>query len=136
MGNLSDRISVAVALIVIDDEVLIAKRNKNVHQGDQWEFPGGKIEEGETPFHALQRECLEELDIKILSAHPWMTQSFNYPDKLVLLDIWWVEKFQGNPCALASQELCWAKIQTLKRFNFLAANKMIIDRLEMSQTDL
>ena len=63
MVSSNNRIHVAVALILLENRLLIAKRHTDVHQGGKWEFPGGKVEAGETVFQALQRECLEELGL-------------------------------------------------------------------------
>ena len=87
---------VAVGVIISpDDRVLIAKRASHQHQGGLWEFPGGKLEAGESVAAALCRELSEELDLLVDQRllKPLMQVSHDYPDKSVVLDVWWV------PCA-------------------------------------
>ncbi|MEH6447638.1 MAG: NUDIX domain-containing protein [Oleispira sp.] len=71
-------------------KVLIAKRADHQHQGGLWEFPGGKVESGESVQVALQRELEEELGLQcsIEDMRPLITIPFHYPDKSVLLDVW------------------------------------------------
>ena len=122
---------VAVALIFADDAtaILIARRHQHLHQGGKWEFPGGKLENGEATFDALKRECLEEVNLNIISAEPFCKIPFNYDDKTVLLDTWRVTQYAGEARGLEQQELCWVKLSNLKSYHFPKPNQKIIDQL-------
>lgn len=89
-----------VVAAVIRDEVgniLLAQRPANKHQGGKWEFPGGKLEVGEAPAQALNRELEEELGITVLQAKPLIKVRHVYPERAVLLDVWEVTAFSGDP---------------------------------------
>ncbi|MDH5764964.1 MAG: Nudix family hydrolase [Gammaproteobacteria bacterium] len=125
-------IHVAVAVIVKSNrDVLIALRPGHLHQGGLWEFPGGKIETGETVYQALVRESREELGIDIQSARPYLKIHHNYHDKSVLLDVWKITEFTGNPTGLEGQQIKWQSIATLQPDDFPAANAMILRSLQL-----
>ncbi|MCV6622549.1 MAG: 8-oxo-dGTP diphosphatase MutT [Cellvibrionaceae bacterium] len=110
--------------------ILLAKRPDHLHQGGLWEFPGGKLEQGEEPCDALSRELKEELDIELLAASPLMDVSHDYGDKAVLLDIWQVNDFTGKEQGLEGQELRWVPLAELDQYAFPAANVAIVERLQ------
>ena len=112
-------------------EILIAKRPTHVHQGDLWEFPGGKVETGETLQLALQRELHEELDIDITQCRPLIRIPHCYPDKNVLLDVWLVEAFTGIPHGRENQPIAWCKPTELWNLTFPAANQPIIQAINL-----
>jgi len=94
-------IHVAVAVIVNEQkQVLIALRQAHQHQGNLWEFPGGKVELGETTELALTREVKEELGVEIAKATPLIEIRHDYQDKSVLLDVWSTRYFEGEPKGL------------------------------------
>ncbi|MBL4865955.1 MAG: Nudix family hydrolase, partial [Pseudomonadales bacterium] len=76
--------------------ILISKRKNNSHQGGLWEFPGGKVEQGETPLDALKREIDEELGITVSEARPLIKVHHHYSDKSVCLDVWEVTVYDGD----------------------------------------
>jgi 8-oxo-dGTP diphosphatase len=121
---------VAVALIVDTQSVLIALRKPEQHQGGLWEFPGGKVEPGETVLTALKREIQEELALSIQAAEPFMQIEHAYLDKTVLLDIWWVNSFTGQALGREGQEIKWCDVSTLGEYAFPAANAPIVDALQ------
>ena len=123
------QIHVAVAVIKIQDKILIAKRPKHLHKGGYWEFPGGKVESGEAIESALVRECLEELNIQPLSFTALQTIEHQYPEKKVLLDFWLVDDYLGVPKGLESQPLVWCRVDELKNYQFPEANLAIIELL-------
>ena len=88
-----------------NNHILIARRADHLHQGGLWEFPGGKVEKGETHHQSLVRELQEEINITITSASPMMQISHDYIDKSVTLDIWKVIEFEGNPEGAEGQEI-------------------------------
>jgi 8-oxo-dGTP diphosphatase len=107
-------------------EVLIARRADDKHQGGLWEFPGGKVEAGETAPTALARELEEELGITPTVFRPLISISHDYPDKQVLLDVWQVESFQGEAHGREQQPVRWVAADELQRFDFPAANVPIV----------
>jgi 8-oxo-dGTP diphosphatase len=106
--------------------VLIAKRPAHVHQGDLWEFPGGKLEPGETGEQALRRELKEELDIEVVATSPLIGIRHAYSDRRVRLDVWRVERFSGIPKGLQGQPIRWAAPDELPGLAFPAANRPIV----------
>lgn len=118
-----------VAAGVIRDakgHVLIAKRSLDTHQGGLWEFPGGKVEAGETAEAALARELAEELGITVTAARPLIQVRHDYPDKHVLLDVWEVGAFTGEPHGAEGQPLAWVAPEALRGYDFPVANRPII----------
>ncbi len=127
---MSDLIHVAVGVIInSQNEVLISLRHKSAHQGGLWEFPGGKVEAGESVFDALKREISEELDIVVKKAEPFKLIQHQYADKSVCLDIWIVESFSGEPAGAEGQPIKWQPINQLNTSEFPAANRPIIHSL-------
>lgn len=121
------RVHVAVGVISDGaDRVLISRRADHLHQGGLWEFPGGKVEANETVEQALCRELSEELSIEVTAQQSLLTIEHDYPDKAVLLDVWWVSAFAGEPQACEGQPLRWVDIALLHEFEFPAANQPII----------
>lgn len=118
-------VQVAVAVILSADEVLIARRPEHVHQGGLWEFPGGKIEAGESVEKALAREISEELNLTILSSEPLMVIQHDYRDKQVELHIRVVTEFSGEARGLENQPLQWVSVNLLQNYEFPAANAPI-----------
>ena len=131
---MSDVIHVAVGVIVgADQQILIARRPPGVHQGNLWEFPGGKLEPGESALTALQRELKEELDIDVVPERcfPLKKIFHQYEDRSVLLDIWRIDQFQGNPRGRENQPLAWRPVAALDPTQFPAANCAIINILKL-----
>jgi 8-oxo-dGTP diphosphatase len=113
-------------------EVLVARRHDHLHQGGLWEFPGGKIHDGESAFAALCRELAEELDIHVEAAAPLVEIDHHYPDKSVRLEVWSVTAFSGIPRGMQGQPLEWLAVEALEPANFPAANLAIIEALSTS----
>lgn len=122
-----DWLHVAAGVIVgPEGQILIAERAKHRHQGGLWEFPGGKVEPGETVQQALARELWEELNIHVGHARPLIQIRHRYPDKSVLLDVWRVESFTGEPHGREGQPLAWVCPEALVQYAFPAANVPIV----------
>lgn len=120
-------LDVAAGVIVAPSGcILIARRPPHLHQGDRWEFPGGKVEPGETPERALRRELAEELDITVEVAMPLIRIRHDYPDRRVCLHVFRVERFSGTPRGLLGQPLRWVEPDRLREQDFPAANHPII----------
>ncbi|MCX4028325.1 Nudix family hydrolase [Endozoicomonas sp. SM1973] len=119
----------AAAIINTSGEVLIAKRPDDKHQGGKWEFPGGKIEQGETVLDALTRELHEELAIQVVTANPLIQITYEYPEKIVQLDVWQVTEFSGDPIGNEGQSIQWVAKTQLFNFQFPPANRPILQAL-------
>lgn len=123
---------VAVAAIVNErQQVLISLRPEHVHQGGLWEFPGGKLEVGESVTDALDREIYEELGVRLTRKRPLIRVPYQYPDKFVLLDVWMVDAFAGEPRGREGQSLAWMDVDALSIERFPAANAPIIRALQL-----
>ena len=115
------------------DRLLISKRPDHLHQGGLWEFPGGKVDEGESALPALIRELREELDIETIEARQFMQLCHDYKDKQISLDIWEVIDFQGEARGVEGQECRWVTVADIVKDNseyqFPAANQPILKKL-------
>ncbi len=121
------RVHVAAAVIRrADGQILLAKRADQQHQGGLWEFPGGKVEAGESVIAALHRELQEELGIGVTAARPLIKVRHDYADKQVLLDVWEVSGFSGEPHGAEGQPLAWVSPRQLPEYEFPAANQPIV----------
>ena len=90
-----------------DGSFLLAQRPADKIWAGYWEFPGGKIEPGETPYHALVRELREELGIEVETAYPWITRIFTYPHATVRLHFFRVTEWRGELHPHEGQEFAW-----------------------------
>ncbi len=123
-------IHVAAGVILNGEgQVLLALRPKDKHKGGLWEFPGGKVEEGESVQAALARELLEEINLVVDAAAPFLVIEHDYGDKQVTLDVWTVSRFSGTPHGSEGQEIAWVKITDLDRYQFPEANAGIVAAL-------
>lgn len=110
-------------------EVLIAQRPEGKIAAGQWEFPGGKIENNETPRAALVREWREELGVEVREARPLIRVTHDYSDRRVELDVWCVTSCDGAPHARENQALQWRRPQELHTVNLLAADRPVVKAL-------
>lgn len=130
---MSQKIQVAVGVIKNSkQQFLISKRHDHLHQGGLWEFPGGKIELGETVVDALARELHEELNITVRSAEPLIRISHQYVDKHVLLDVWLITEYDGTAESQQQQPLQWLLSSELSNYSFPSANQMILKCLSLT----
>jgi len=135
--NDPETLHVAVAAIVDDAQrVLLARRPDHVHQGGLWEFPGGKCEPGESLQAALEREIHEELGIRIGTRRPLIRVPHRYTDRSVLLDVWRVDSFEGQPHGREGQPVEWVPVAELDDRAFPAANLPIIRALQLPSSYL
>ena len=132
MDNMPARVHVAAAAIFdAQGRVLLSRRPAHVHQGGLWEFPGGKLEPGESAERALRRELHEELGISVQAARPLIRVLHNYPDKAVLLDVWRVDAFTGTALGCEGQAIEWVSVAALGEYQFPAANTPIIKAVSL-----
>ncbi|MEM1155546.1 MAG: 8-oxo-dGTP diphosphatase MutT [Pseudomonadota bacterium] len=124
-------VHVAVGVILDDtDKVLITRRATDSHQGGLWEFPGGKVEPGESLDIALSRELLEELGLVVDHTEPLIEIRHDYGDKCVRLEVRLVRQFTGRAKGLEGQPLAWVAPEQLSSYRFPEANAPIIDALK------
>ena len=123
-------VHVAVGVIVDSaHNVLITRRSQGAHQGGLWEFPGGKVEAGESLVAALKRELQEELGISIGRTSALLDIHHDYGDKQVLLDVHVVWDYSGEARSLENQPMAWVSPQALTQYAFPAANVAIVTAL-------
>jgi len=123
-----------VAVGAISDpqgRILLTRRPDHVHQGGRWEFPGGKLEPGETLGRGLQRELYEELGIHVGRSSPLIRVHHDYGDRHVLLDVHRVTDFAGEPHGREGQPLRWVHPQAMDADEFPAADRPIINALRL-----
>lgn len=96
----------------------------------QWEFPGGKIEKGETPQQALVREIQEELDTKITVGDLIWTIEYDYPTFHLSMDCFWCEVVEGELKLLEAEDARWLSKETLYSVRWLPADIMLIEKIE------
>jgi 8-oxo-dGTP diphosphatase len=121
---------VAAALFDADGKVLIAERPPGKHMAGRWEFPGGKIQPGETEWAALARELTEELGVELQEGRPLMALHHEYEDYQVELSMWVVECYGGDPQGLDGQRLKWVRPAQLLSENMLEADRPFIEALQ------
>ena len=125
-------IDVAAALIFHEGKLLITQRRADDHLPNLWEFPGGKVEPGETFEHCLVREIREELDIEISVGELIEDLTHTYPEKTVRLCFFNCRLLSGEPKPIHVQDLRWIDLMELKNFEFPAADAKLIERLSSS----
>src|SRR5438876_1155385 len=107
---------VAAAIVNHDNQVLLALRPDHVHQGGLWEFPGGKVEPGESPHQALARELKEELGLELIAARPLIRVLHHYSDKSVLLDVCYADRTEGIAQGCEGQLIRWVDQSQLNNY--------------------
>ena len=119
---------VEVAVGVLIDgagAVLLGQRPEGKPYAGYWEFPGGKVESGETLFAALSRELQEEIDVRIDQADEFMVLEHDYPHAYVRLHICLVKSWQGQPHGLENQALGWLNIKDIDQLGAAGFNPVL-----------
>jgi 8-oxo-dGTP diphosphatase len=125
------QVHVAVGVILDGDHnILITRRAPDAHQGNLWEFPGGKVEGRESLSGALARELREELGIEIGRTSALLQVHHDYGDKVVLLDVQVVWEFKGEARPLEGQPMVWVSPRELIDYAFPEANLPIVRAIE------
>lgn len=119
---------VAVALVDRDNRVLIARRPEGKQLAGYWEFPGGKLNPGETPEDALIRELHEEIGITVSKdcIAPLTFASYTYPDFHLLMPMFVCRKWQGMVTGREKQELKWVRANTLRDYKLPPADLPLV----------
>lgn len=130
-------ISVAVGILYNHHgDVLLSWRNALKIPGNCWEFPGGKIEKGETAHQALCRELNEEIGIDVKNAEPLFSFAHEYESCRVILYTWIVNQYINTPQGKEGQMLSWAPVSHLHFFKLPGANHTIVDFLQTSKNPI
>jgi mutator protein MutT len=125
---------VAAAVIDAQGRILIAQRPVGSHLAGGWEFPGGKLEPGEERLAGLARELREELGITPRGTpRPLIRVRYAYPSREVLLDMWVVKRYSGEPQGLDGQALRWCTQDELDAVELLPADKPIVAALRLPE---
>jgi 8-oxo-dGTP diphosphatase len=114
-----------------DGDFLLAQRPAGKIWAGYWEFPGGKIEPGETPYHALVRELHEELGITVQTAYPWLTRVFTYPHATVRLNFFRVTAWSGILHPHEGQQFSWQLPSQVQVNPILPANAPVLRALDL-----
>ncbi|KHT27495.1 8-oxo-dGTP diphosphatase MutT [Pectobacterium carotovorum] len=121
------QLSVAVGIIRnAEQQYFIARRPDGVHMAGMWEFPGGKVEKGETPEQALIRELHEETGIEASAPQALNDKTFSTPERIITLHFFLVETWQGEPYGREGQESRWVSVDELREEEFPPANAEMI----------
>ena len=125
-------VRVVAALILNQDQVLATQRGYGEFK-DGWEFPGGKIEEGETSQEALRREIREELDAEIVVGDLLVTVEYDYPEFHLSMDCFWAELARGSKMKLLEHEAAkWLSFEQLDSVNWLPADIEVVKAIKQT----
>jgi mutator protein MutT len=126
---MSAKVNVVAAIIRRAGKILITQRFDKAHLGGMWEFPGGKVEAGETLEATLQREIREELGIKIQVDDEYLRTEHDYPAKSIRLHFFNCTILEGEPQPLDVADLRWVEPPQLSDFQFPPADAELIAKL-------
>lgn len=120
---------VTAGILIREGQILICQRRKGSWGEYKWEFPGGKVEEGEDPRESLRREFKEELAIEPEVGALLCRFQHRYPDREVDLYVFHVPSYTGELCNKQFENIRWARREELSRFDFLEADQTLIEAL-------
>ncbi|MDR9829450.1 8-oxo-dGTP diphosphatase MutT [Vibrio sp. FNV 38] len=103
-------------------KVFITLRSMDKHKGGFWEFPGGKVEQGESIEKAMERELFEEVGIRVTQQSHYQHLEYDYPDKSLKFDFISITGFEGEPFGKEGQQGRWVSINELGHYDFPEAN--------------
>jgi 8-oxo-dGTP diphosphatase len=120
---------VTVGILIQDGLVLACQRKTTAPYPLKWEFPGGKIEPGESPRTALIRELQEELSVTVEPATEFFRQEWDYGDQSFRVYYYCVRSFSGIPQNMAFEQIRWVKPETLLMMDILDGNREVVNKL-------
>ena len=123
-------IQVVAAIIHRDDLIFATQRGYGDYK-DRWEFPGGKIEPGETPQQALAREIKEELDIDIIVGDCLTTVDYDYPTFHLTMQCFWCRILKGEPVLKEHESAQWLSQDALDAVDWLPADRLVLPSINM-----
>jgi len=110
-------------------KILLTRRPKHVHKGGCWEFPGGKVRNGESESEGLCREMAEEVGIQVRRARPLIAIRHTYPDRVIRLAVWCVQDYDGTAYGREDQQLTWCRRERLRSYHMPEANDAVVNAL-------
>jgi len=126
---------VTAGIFVDGNQVLIAQRKRMDKFGFRWEFPGGKVSEGESPEEGLKRELYEEFKVDVVVGSFLMESKHDFEEEVIELLAYWVDSFCGEFVLNSHEQIRWVPVKDLDKFDFLDADKPIVRKL-MSDEDV
>ena len=123
-------IDVAAGILLSDGGVLVSERKHDPAFPGLWEFPGGKVDPGESRDDALRRELTEELGIEICRHRLFVSLEHTYPDRQVRIDFFLVTRWLGEPVGREGQALRWVPLEQLSADALLPADAPVVERLK------
>lgn len=129
MPDEAQPVLVAAGIIIDRDRILICQRPRSDPYGLQWEFPGGKVQPGESLQDCLRRELAEELSIDADIGREVFRARHRYPDRWVEVTFFLVPSFHGIPRNQVFESITWSERQRLPEYNFLEADREIVARI-------
>ena len=127
-------IRVVAAVIRKEDSVFATQRGYGAYK-DWWEFPGGKIEPGETPQAALVREIREELETTVAVDGFLATVEYDYPEFHLSMDCFWCRIEEGALTLLEHEAARWLPLGALRQVNWLPADVLVVEAIEKQQAN-
>ena len=127
-------IRVVAAVIRKEDSVFATQRGYGAYK-DWWEFPGGKIEPGETPQAALVREIREELETTVAVDGFLTTVEYDYPEFHLSMDCFWCRIEEGALTLLEHEAARWLPLGALRQVNWLPADILVVEAIEKQQAN-
>jgi 8-oxo-dGTP diphosphatase len=128
-NEVKNMLVVCAAIIHKDNKVLIAQRKEGDTHALLWEFPGGKVEEGESPEESIVREINEELDINISADNVFDVVHHKYEKRNIILIVYNCTYLSGDPKAIECNDFKWIDIKEMNKFKFVAADNNIVNKL-------
>lgn len=124
-----DKVIVTAAIIKSGNRILIAQRKKGSHLEMKWEFPGGKLENGESPEECLQREIKEELNLNIIVKDIFHVVSYNYDIRNIVMLCYMCEVLSGQPECIECNDFRWITVDDMKNYDFAPADLSVVEKL-------
>lgn len=122
------RLVVVAGVAVREGRIMLCQRRSGVHNALKWEFPGGKLEDGESPEAALRRELREELSIDVRVGRIVDAVVHRYPDRDVLLMFYRCEIVAGEPRTVDCNAIAWARPEDVPKYDFAGADRAFVER--------
>ncbi|WP_430817622.1 (deoxy)nucleoside triphosphate pyrophosphohydrolase [Carboxylicivirga sp. RSCT41] len=130
MNSITNEVTqVTCAIIIKGGKILAALRSRQMSESWKWEFPGGKIDEGETAEQCIQREIKEELAVTVSIKERLASVIHIYPDKTIELIPFICEIAEGSVCAVEHEKVSWFLPEELRELNWAGADKRIIQEV-------
>ena len=121
----------AVAILLREKKILLCQRKRTSRYGLKWEFPGGKVEEGESLLDCLKREVMEELSIRIDEVDRTESSRYRYADGGEFeVAFYFVSRFSGTPTNNVFEQIRWVTLAELKAMDILEGNKTIVQKMD------